>query len=87
MGRRTTVEIDDLLAERQVSENQIELFSFYNKMDYKPVNKLSSTAHEKWITKISIGWLMRKSWSCWSKINMASVSNEKWCAFFVSNIL
>jgi len=53
------VEIDDLLAERQISENQIELFSFYNKMDYKPVSKFSSTAHEKWITKISMGWLMR----------------------------
>ena len=74
---KTTVEIDDLLAERQISELQIEVFSFYNKMDYEPVTKLSSEAYEKWITTITMGWLTRKSVSCWSKIKMASVSNGK----------
>ena len=74
---KTTLEIDDLLAERQISELQIEVFSFYNKMDYEPVTKLSSEAYEKWITTITMGWLTRKSVSCWSKIKMASVSNVK----------
>ena len=74
---KTTVEIDDLLAEKQISELQIEVFSFYNKMDYEPVTKLSSEAYEKWITTITMGWLTRKSVSCWSKIKMASVSNGK----------
>ena len=74
---KTTVEIDDLLAEKQINELQIEVFSFYNKMDYEPVTKLSSEAYEKWITTITMGWLTRKSVSCWSKIKMASVSNGK----------
>ena len=43
---KTTVEIDDLLAERQISELQIEVFSYYNKMDYEPVTKLSPAAYE-----------------------------------------
>ena len=74
---KTIVEIDDLLAEKQINELQIEVFSFYNKKDYEPVTKLSSEAYEKWITTITMGWLTRKSVSCWSKIKMASVSNGK----------
>ena len=74
---KTTVEIDDLLAERQISELQIEVFSYYNKMDYEPVTQLSPAAYEKWITIITMGWLTRKSLSCWSKIKMASALNEK----------
>tara|TARA_B100001564_G_scaffold105574_1_gene87375 strand:- start:249 stop:593 length:345 start_codon:yes stop_codon:yes gene_type:complete len=74
---KTTLEIDDLLAERQVSELQIEVFSYYNKMDYEPVTQLSPAAYEKWITTITMGWLARKSVSCWSKIKMASASNDK----------
>ena len=74
---KTTLEIDDLLAERQISELQIEVFSYYNKMDYEPVTQLSPTAYEKWITTITMGWLARKSVSCWSKIKMASASNDK----------
>ena len=71
---KTTVEIDDLLAERQISELQIEVFSYYNKMDYEPVTKLSPAVYEKWITTITMAWLTRKSVSCWSKIKMASAS-------------
>ena len=72
---KTNVEIDDLLAERQISELQIEVFSYYNKVGYEPVTKLSPEAYEKWITTITMGWLTRKSVSCWSKIKMASASN------------
>ena len=75
--QKTNVEIDDLLAERQISELQIEVFSFYNKIDYEPVTKLSPAVYEKWITTIIMGWLTRKSVSCWSKIKMASASNGK----------
>ena len=74
---KTIVKIDDLLAERQISELQIEVFSYYNKVDYEPVTKLSTAAYEKWITTIITGWLMRKALSCWSKIKMASASNGK----------
>ena len=74
---KTNVEIDDLLAERQISELQIEIFSYYNKVDYEPVTKLSPEAYEKWITTVTMGWLARKSVSCWSKIKMASASNGK----------
>ena len=74
---KANVEIDDLLAVRQISELQIEIFSYYNKMDYELVTKLSSAAYEKWITTIIMGWLTRKSVSCWSKIKMASASNGK----------
>ena len=74
---KTNVEIDDLLAARQISELQIEVFSYYNKMDYEPITKLSPAAYEKWITTIIMGWLTRKSVSCWSKIKMASASNIK----------
>ena len=72
---KTNVEIDDLLAERQISELQIEVFSYYNKVGYEPVTKLSPEAYDKWITTITMGWLTRKSVSCWSKIKMASASN------------
>ncbi len=75
--QKIILEIDDLLAERQISELQIEVFSYYNKMDYEPVRKLSSAAFEKWITTIIMGWLTRKSVSCWSKLKMASASNEE----------
>ena len=75
--QKTNLEIHDLLAERQISELQIEVCSYYNKMDYELVNKLSPAAYEKWITTIIMGWLTRKSVSCWSKIKMASASNEK----------
>ena len=71
------MEIDYLLAKRQISELQIEVFSYYNNMDYEPVTQLSPVAYEKWITTITMGWLTRKSVSCWSKIKMASVSNGK----------
>ena len=74
---KISLEIDDLLAERQISELQIEVFSYYNKMDYEPVTQLSPAAYEKWITTITMGWLTRKSVSCWSKIKMASALNEK----------
>jgi len=74
---KISLEIDDLLAERQISELQIEVFSYYNKMDYEPVTKLSAAAYEKWITTITMGWLARKSVSCWSKIKMASALNGK----------
>ena len=74
---KTYVKIDDLLAERQISELQIEVFSYYNKMDYEPVTQLSPAAFEKWIATITMGWLTRKSVSCWSKIKMASASNGK----------
>ena len=74
---KTNVEINDLLATRQISELQIEVFSYYNKMDYELVTKLSPAAYEKWITTIIMGWLTRKSVSCWSKIKMASASNGK----------
>jgi hypothetical protein len=33
---------------------------------------LSPALYEKWITSIIMGWLMRKSVSCWSKIKAAS---------------
>ena len=75
--QKTNVEIDDLLAERQISELQIEVFSYYNKLNYEPVTQLSPEAYEKWITTIMMGWLTRKSVSCWSKIKMASASNGK----------
>ena len=74
---KTIVEIDDLLATRQISELQIEVFSYYNKMDYEPVTQLSPAAYEKWITTIIMVWLTRKAVSCWSKIKMASASNRK----------
>ena len=74
---KTNVEIGDLLAARQISELQIEVFSYYNKSDYELVNKLSPAAYEKWITTIIMGWLTRKSVSCWSKIKMASASSGK----------
>ena len=74
---QTIVEIDDLLAERQISELQIEVFSYYNKVDYERVTKLSTAAYEKWITTIIMVWLTRKAVSCWSKIKMASASNRK----------
>ena len=74
---KTTVKIDDLLAERQITELQIEVFSYYNKLDYEPVTKLSAAAYEKWIAAIIMGWSMRKSASCWSKIKMASALNAK----------
>ena len=73
----TYVKIDDLLAKKQINELQIEIFSYYNKMNYEPVTKLSPEAYEKWITTIAMGWLTRKSVSCWSKIKMASASNGK----------
>ena len=78
---KTTVEIDNLLAERQISALQIEVFSYQNKMDYEPVTQLSPAAYEKWITTITMGWLTRKSLSCWSKIKMASALNEKMSVF------
>ncbi|MGB1998483.1 MAG: hypothetical protein ACPHS7_03485, partial [Candidatus Puniceispirillaceae bacterium] len=62
----------DLLAERQINDLQIEVFAYYNKIDYEPVTRLSPTLYEKWITNIIMGWLMRKSVSCWSKIKTAS---------------
>ena len=71
------MEIDYLLAKRQISELQIEVFSYYNNMDYEPVTQLSPVAYEKWITTITMAWLTRKSVSCWSKIKMASASNGK----------
>ena len=74
---KTNVEIDDLLAAKQISELQIEVFSYYNKLNYEPVTQLSPEAYEKWITTIMMGWLTRKSVSCWSKIKMASASNGK----------
>ena len=69
---RTSYEIKDLLAERQVNDLQIEVFAYYNKIDYEPVTRLSPTLYEKWISNIIMGWLMRKSVSCWSKIKTAS---------------
>ena len=60
---RTSYEIKDL---------QIEVFAHYNKLDYEPVTRLSPALYEKWITSIIMGWLMRKSVSCWSKIKTAS---------------
>ena len=51
---KTTAEIDDLVAERQISELQTEVFSYYNKMDYEPVTELSFNAYEKWITTITM---------------------------------
>ena len=62
-------------------ELQIEVFSYYNKMDYEPVTQLSPAAYEKWVTTITMGWLTRKSVSCWSKIKMASALNEKMSEF------
>ena len=84
------MEIDDLLAERQSSEFQIEVFSYYNKMDYKPVTQLSPAAYEKWITTITMSWLTQKSASCWSKIKMASALNEKmsnFCHRYFTNMI
>jgi hypothetical protein len=71
------VKIDDLLAERQITELQIEVFSYYNKMNYEPVAQLSPAVFEKWIATITMGCLTRKAVSCWSKIKMASASNGK----------
>tara|TARA_B110000483_G_C17733365_1_gene365599 strand:- start:176 stop:475 length:300 start_codon:yes stop_codon:yes gene_type:complete len=61
---RTSYEINDLLAERQINDLQIEVFAHYNKLDYEPVTRLSPALYEKWITSIIMGWLMRKSVSC-----------------------
>ncbi len=69
------VEIYDLLAERQISKLQIEVFSYYHKVNCKPVTELSPAAYEKWITTIIIGRLKREAVSCWSKIKMASASD------------
>ena len=74
---KISLEIDDFLAERQISERQIGVFSYYNKIDHEPVTKLSVAAYEKWIATITMGWLARKSVSCWSKIKMASALNGK----------
>ena len=71
------MEIDDLLAERQISGLQIEVFSYYNKIDYEPVTQLSPAAYEQSSTTITMGWLTRKPLYCWSKIKMASALNEK----------
>ena len=65
---KTNVEIDDLLAERQICELQIEVFSYYKKVNYEPVTKLSSEAYEKWITTISMGWLTRKAYPAGQKL-------------------
>ena len=71
------VEIDDLLAERQISKLQIEVFSYYHKVNCEPVAKLSLAAYEKWITTITMGRLTREGVSCWSKIKIASASNGR----------
>ena len=76
---QTSYEIKDLLAERQINDLQIEVFAYYNKLDYEPVTRLSPALYEKWITSIIMGWLMRKSVSCWSKIKTASAGvREVW---------
>ncbi len=74
---KTTVEIDDLLAKRQIRKLQTEVFSYYRKIDYEPETQLSHAAYEKWITTITMGCLMHKSVSCLSKIKIASASKGK----------
>ena len=48
------MEIDHLLAERQISEFQIEVFSYYDKLEYELVIKLLSAAYRKGITSITM---------------------------------
>ena len=66
------IDIDDLLAKKQINDLQIEVFAFYNKNDYEPVTRLSPEAYQSWISSIVTGWAVRKSVSVWSKIKMAS---------------
>ena len=66
------IDIDDLLAKKQINDLQIEVFAFYNKIDYEPVTGLSPEAYQSWISSIVTGWAVRKSVSVWSKIKMAS---------------
>ena len=72
-GRGTTYEIADLLADKQLNDLQIEVYSFYNKIDYKPALDLSPESYTLWINRVITGWAIRKSVSVWSKIKMASL--------------
>ena len=68
-----TYEIVDLLADKQLNDLQIEVYSFYNKIDYRPALELSSESYNLWINRVITGWAIRKSVSVWSKIKMASL--------------
>ena len=46
------IDIDDLLAKKQINDLQIEVFAFYNKNDYEPVTRLSPEAYQSWISSI-----------------------------------
>ena len=70
------VDIKDLLADGQVNDLQIEIYGFYSKLDYQPINRLSPQAYEAWINRIITGWAIRKSVSVWSKIKLASQLHE-----------
>ena len=69
----TTYEIADLLADKQLNDLQIEVYSFYNKIDDRPALDLSSESYNLWINRVITGWAIRKSVSVWSKIKMASL--------------
>ena len=71
------MEIDHLLAERQISEFQIEVFSYYDKLEYELVIKLLSAAYRKGITSITMPLLTYEVVSCWSTIKMDCASNGK----------